>query len=98
MNCRPGDLAVLIKSTQGYEGAIVEVVSWAGDYEFRNDCTAASWLCKVPSSMEWMAGHQTPAGHLHIPDSWLKPLRNDPGTDETLEWKSLPSPHKEMAE
>lgn len=30
MNCKPGDLAIVIKSYYGNEGVIVEVVSWVG--------------------------------------------------------------------
>ena len=32
MNCKQGDLAVIVKSTSGYEGKIIQCTEWVDDY------------------------------------------------------------------
>jgi hypothetical protein len=91
MNCRPGDLAVMVRSDAGNEGAVVEVVSFVGPYQFEcGKCVNDAWLCKVPPSMERHRGRSSLPGHLHISDSKLRPLRDSDGQDESLSWKEVP--------
>lgn len=89
MNCKPGDLAVMIRSSAGNEGTFVHVVG--SDIEGMSGSEGypgAGWLwhCRA---------HRPIAGHtgfidveFAFPDAWLRPIR-DPGddaVDETLTW------------
>lgn len=97
MNCKPGDLAVLVRACLPENiGLIVTVHNeWVMD-EKDGFC----WLTESshPTPTIWWDG--APAGsdrESFVPDAWLRPLR-DPGEDaqdETLSW--LPSPVTEAA-
>lgn len=86
MNCKQGDLAVIVKSTYGHEGKIVKCLRqyngpWVGieciEYE-------AGWEIDIKL--------RTPTGEwAFITDDRLRPLRDNPGTDETLTWAPVPS-------
>jgi hypothetical protein len=82
MNCKPGDLAIVIKSERRDDttGAIVRVLRrYSGSLER----FGPAWWVEYLGS-EW-----------HAVDAHLRPLR-DPGedaTDETMLW--LPSPTKQ---
>lgn len=83
MNCKPGDLAIVIRDCDGHhQGKIVTVVDGA--------CRPSHWLTD-PKLID-------PSGLLvEAHDSDLRPIR-DPGddaVDETLLW--LPLPTKEHA-
>ncbi len=98
MNCKPGDLAIIIASSAGNEGKIVRCVRLikAKDYWYK------------PSGQRyedatWEIDRLLPdyAGQLGrtIGDSQLRPIR-DPGddaTDETLLWLPVPSRETEAA-
>lgn len=91
MNCKPGDLAVMVRSDFPENiGRLLRVIvadSWDGhDWS----CEAC---CRVMTSRGW---RKAGASVLAL-DSDLRPIR-DPGDDakdETLEW--LPVPSKELA-
>lgn len=92
LNCKPGDLAVVVRSQQGNEGRIVRCLRLIP--EFR-------WVSGVHPSWEIdVELHNTdPRGRRLIPDYRLRPLR-DPGEDardETLDWKALPVTTKDAA-
>lgn len=100
MNCKPGDLAVIVKSRAGNEGRFVEVVN--GDVErLPGDLGMASfgplWRVRsygsIRSSWGWL--HEEFA----FPDAWLRPIRNpgEDAKDETLQWKEVPAKQKEPA-
>jgi len=82
MNCRPGDLAVVVKTRPGgeaYLGRICRVLTLA-------ERSPDLWRVEYRGEGDWYAL-----------DENLRPIR-DPGddaTDETLDW--LPVPHKETA-
>lgn len=90
MNCKPGDLAVFVRSEAGNEGKIVRCVRFIGlrhwpipDGQFIDD---PSWEIDPPvlSSTGFLLDH--------APDSFLRPIR-DPGDDaqdETLQWLPVP--------
>lgn len=95
MNCKPGDLAVVVRSRLGRStGRIVEVVSPAVPGEmargFRfvpKDETGPYWrirgrvfLTDGTEIDEWFAQ-----------DAWLRPIRDQDGEDETLTWAGKPS-------
>lgn len=86
MNCKPGDLAVVIKvkypEDRRYVGAVLKVLSPGGP---------------DPEQMfhYWAVEHSK---ILEIPDEFLKPIRGSEGTDETLAWKKVPTKTLESPE
>jgi hypothetical protein len=96
LRCSPGDLAVLVRSARVENiGRVLRVVRWigkrsdgvwVGDDWWEVDCGERPLISKFGVK------------HSCSRDSKLRPIRDSDGQDETLEWKSLPSPHKEMAE
>lgn len=89
MNCKPGDLAVAIKSEAGNEGRIMTCIRFLGSVRgyFGDDY----W--EVDRSLPGKFGNMEPI----FRDSGLRPIR-DPGddaTDETLLWCGAPT--KEVA-
>lgn len=95
MNCKPGDLAVIVRSADGAAvGRIVEVLMGDGSHsEFGH-------IWRVKSRGKGVVTiHGTLAVFFHMPDAWLRPIRDDGGQDETLVWKDVPLPSitKEVA-
>lgn len=90
MNCKPGDMAVVVgsKSLGGQlNGSFVRCISLVPGEDYWN-VEALS-----PALIDLFRKH----GVMQIYDSKLRPIR-DPGDDardETLDW--LPVPHKEVA-
>lgn len=87
MNCKPGDLAVVVYSTAGNEGRVVSCVKFLG--AVRGWVGEDLWLIEADRPMNSKWG----VPNYYARDSRLRPLR-DPGddaTDETLLWKPVPS-------
>lgn len=105
LNCRPGDLAVIVRSDPllRNEGVIVKVDRWADARSFMNRPIGsekgaanakAGWICEGRhrqfarysdgswSVVEFEIGV--------IPDSELKPLRDNDEVDETLRFEYAP--------
>jgi hypothetical protein len=82
MNCKPGDLAVIVRSHRGRNvGRIVTVVRQ------HDPADSPRWLHVMPG---WVV---SPVGTLVVhpnakctwaPDAWLRPIRPDEGQDEML--------------
>lgn len=88
LNCRPGDLAVVVKTLNGEQvGRVVRCVTVVGDVFFTSGLRATAWVTNPP--LIGTTGMATVC-----PDPWLRPIRDQPGEDETLTW--APVPHKEM--
>lgn len=84
MNCKPGDLAVIVRGAAfaKYIGTVVRVVETDGQF----------W-----STEKSLDGNEKYP--IIIPDSCLRPIR-DPGEDaqdETLSWLPAPSTERETA-
>jgi len=93
MNCKEGDLAIVVKSVCGNEGKVVRCLElhpagfdrfapflgpiWVTD----NNSLAGVWI---------RSGLPAESGNA-IPDAYLRPIRDNPGEDETLTW----APRKE---
>lgn len=84
MNCKQGDLAIVVKSMNGHEGKIVKCMRFVGKVH--------GWQCddrwEIDQHLQGFLGGWTNTAS----DSCLRPIR-DPGndaTDETLEWLSVP--------
>lgn len=92
MNCKPGDLAIVIRSSRGVSvGKVVQCIRPLIGYVFQNLGSADAWLTE-PMLKGGPYDQETPC-----PDAWLRPIR-DPGddaTDETLLW--LPAPKQTEA-
>lgn len=93
MNCKPGDLAIFVRSSAGNEGAIVRCIRLATEDELRN------WQHTRWDGPVWLIDHPIPrVGPNNYPaplakDRNLRPIR-DPGDDardETLNWLKVPS-------
>lgn len=95
MNCKPGELAVIVRSAAGNEGRIVEVM----DSDVRGLPGSESWM-PAPLWRVRSLGHPLPSdlgnswSVFAFPDVWLRPIRNpgDDAQDETLAWKPVPLP------
>jgi hypothetical protein len=85
MNCKPGDLAVMIRATVPENvGAICAVL-------------VSSTYTEVLGEQVWVVEHQRPRASIHyetgerlcevtanVRDSWLRPIRPDEGEDEMI--------------
>ena len=83
MNCKQGDVAVVVRSESGNEGKIVRCL----------ECVFKSWPFGV--GPRWVT--DPPLNNLFysaipILDSWLKPLRDSEGEDEMLRIAGFPQP------
>jgi hypothetical protein len=80
MNCKPGDLAIIVKAPLSRDGGplglIVEVL---GDGE-TDSMFGFCWLCKFRTPMETVGGHILTT--LHVADDWLKPISGLPIDEE----------------
>ena len=90
MNCKQGDLAVIVKSAAGNEGVILTCIRpyngpWK-QYEY-----LPGW--EVDRKIRAASGEVSE----FVPDRLLRPLRDNPGTDESLLWAPVPSKLKEKA-
>lgn len=98
MNCKPGDIAVIIRGHRPgskYVGTIVEVLA----VQRKKSIFGLIWNVRFPRAIIGVAitskgehlglsGLSTVHG---VPDAWLKPIRDQPGADETLEWAPVPA-------
>ena len=83
MNCKPGDMAIIMKAPLSKDGApigmIVEVTNqWATDRRFGH-----CWWCIVPRKVETVGLGLMPA--CHIADDWLRPVSGLPITDDVID-------------
>lgn len=88
LRCRVGDLAVAVRTVRGeHLGAIVRCVRFFGHARLGGELVPDCWVIEhrgthiSPNGLPWM-----------MPDAWLRPIRPEPGTDETLIWAGLPKP------
>ena len=99
MNCVKGDLAVIVRSRAGLEGTIVKCVRLhSSETHDLNGVRMAHnlgprWLIDAPLKSQYEDGE--PVMIQTIADANLRPIRDNPGQDETLTWLDVPS--KEIA-
>ncbi len=81
MRCRVGDLAVVTEIEDAgtrFLGQILTVTRLSNNY---------------PDAWQTEPRLYAPNGRIYdIADGCLRPIRDQPGQDETLTWKALPSP------
>ena len=91
MNCKPGDLAVIVRG--GFEeviGILCRVTSSSDTDKDGDFC----WLVRTQRAVPWFDADD-PLSVIHgrngfVPDAWLRPIRDQPGEDETLSWAGKP--------
>jgi hypothetical protein len=90
MNCRKGDLAVIVRSYAGNEGKIVRCV--------RLHASQTHDLSGLPFGLSlgprWVVDRPLPDAFgrpvFAVADACLRPIRDQPGEDETLRIAGLP--------
>lgn len=95
MNCRPGDLALTLRDgTWIPAGCIVKCIEF---HPFAVHALTGAVYDRV-WLIEWNGAQKHEDGIPYgAPDSWLRPLRDNPGEDETLSWAGLPKKVGEVA-
>lgn len=80
MNCKPGDLAVCIRASvaQHLVGKVVTCVSLSNQFENPHWFTEPEYRDPIDGKI-WA-----------FKDACLRPIRDQPGTDETLLWAPVP--------
>jgi hypothetical protein len=89
MNCKPGDLAIVIRGLTHPSpnlGRVVEVLSRLADHQ----SLGPVWHCKSRHAMKV----RTPRGdelaaQFWVPDAWLRPVSGLPVHDEQLDEVTL---------
>lgn len=98
MNCKPGDLAILISAPENSIGTLLRVIQICPDeplaWEFE-DASRPIEFFEDEESRGFFTSTKQSGGLAIIDDADLRPLRDNPGTDETLTW--APVPNKETA-
>ena len=87
LNCKPGDLAVIVRAQTLKQniGAIVCVVEFLGGPE-------NVWRVKTLHPMQRRDGKIVQTGGFgRVRDFSLRPIRDNDGEDETLQWIDVPS-------
>jgi hypothetical protein len=83
MNCKPGDLAVIVGGYSENYGKFVRVIGFDRD-------DIADWECEALQSVMSNFGI-IPTGSIgYSADCYLRPIRDQDGTDETLLWAPVP--------
>lgn len=92
MNCKPGDLAYIVVPA-GFErtldGKYITVLSRTGKCDLDTFGGTGVWLCEF--HVPWYSDRRDfMVKRCYLIDSWLRPIRDQPGKDESLTWASLP--------
>lgn len=101
MRCKPGDLAMVIRGPNRDALVRVREAFVALPAEWMCECLQAVRAIKViPIDGRICArGAKAvlpPGSHVVFPDTYLRPLRDGEGADETLTWAGLPAPIVEV--
>lgn len=91
MNCKQGDLAVIVRSASGNEGRILTCLRVAPRSKVRSEgFTDGDWTGVVWETDAFLADTWGEGTSLY-PDARLRPLRNSEGEDEMLKLVGLPA-------
>ena len=101
MNCKPGDLAVIVRAVIHPEniGAIVHVVrrvvagEQVGQYVLTGSGGQSWFVSSRGRPLLWKldSGETVYVAERFIGDEFLRPIRDQDGEDETLTWAGKPS-------
>lgn len=85
MNCKPGDMAIVVRSHSGNEGRVVEIVAYYGYAKFHDGSAFSNcWLVKGRLNGGICFTASLFGADRLFPDSYLRPLRPDGITDEEV--------------
>lgn len=93
MNCKQGDLAVVVTNNFGNLGKLVTCLRFATGEDYKK------YKVEDPMEPAWVVDSLLMGSHRLVPlvrDSSLRPIRDNPGQDETLSWAPVPK-QKETA-
>lgn len=80
MNCKPGDLAFIVNSLEGKSiGKIVRCINMVGLVDWDGVFKDYGW--ETDTELERYGPPST-----LVPDSWMRPIRDNDGQDESLTW------------
>lgn len=97
LNCKPGDLAIVVRANDGVSGIIGSVVRVTVPHVINGK---PAWRLETPLSCVMRMGGRAcgvrvKAGEFvqidGVPDAWLKPLRDSDGEDEMLRIAGRPN-------
>ena len=92
MNCKQGDLAVIVKAVcKENIGKLVVVTAYQFGVELSDGRVIDGWLFEGPK-MKGMGGVPVTV----IPDDFLRPIRDNDGEDEMLRIAGLPNKQPEV--
>jgi hypothetical protein len=91
LNCKPGDLAVMIRSLAGNEGKIFKCIRLATTKE-KEDANFEGVVWIIDIQLATWQGFKYFLAH----DKNIRPIGDNPGADESLTWKPVPI-EKELA-
>lgn len=92
MNCRKGDIAIIVGGELGNEGGMVRVVGTD------SRCWGEEWLCEALSELRTSTGVVSrPGEYGYCEDRFLRPITPPPGTISDEEVRELYSPTQEPA-
>lgn len=97
MNCRKGDIAYLIRPwrEESTLGRVVEVVRLARPGEVGKTRAGGETTAAGPGTgPAWLVDAGGPEFPCFAADCCLRPIRDQPGADESLSWAPVPT-HKE---
>lgn len=93
MNCKPGDLAIVVRSKMGNLGKVTRVVRLLqpGDI-VQSECGTLVWVVQPDRRAIWLTetafvlkfGNSLVLEMTAFEDAHLRPLRDNDGVDETL--------------
>lgn len=89
MNCKQGDLAIVVKSELGNEGKVVRCIRVLSKKESDALMYWSGPLWEVDAPLKASFGFVVTYTN-HCPDSYLRPLRNQDGEDEMLRISGKP--------
>ena len=98
MNCKEGDLAIVVRSICGNEGRIFTCIKLHDNQTHDvdglpfdpRDPVVPRWVIDRPMNSIRGNGVLFVDDVCAIDDKNIRPLREDPGADETLSWKDVP--------
>lgn len=101
MNCKPGDLCVIVRSMAGNEGVLCKVLDPMGceplfEGYIWGEGAGPCWLVELGRQVKTIVAGQL-VSRCPIPDAWLRPILPPPGTVTTDEVRELYSPKQTEA-
>lgn len=93
MNCKPGDLAVVVRSANGNEGKLVTCIRLATSHDLAiADVFRVDPVWVIDRQLLATNEYRQKRCHVHLcPDENLRPIRPQPDDAEDLRFADLPT-------